>query len=220
MNGRPVLLDMFCKAGGAGTGYYRAGFNVVGVDIEPQPRYPFDFVQADALEYALQHGSAFDAFHASPPCQKYSKMRRGRWQERNHPDLVVPTRNVLKRIGKPFVIENVVGAPLENPIMLCGTMFGLQTSDGSQLRRHRLFETSWLFKRTVPQCNHRPGALSIPMYGHTGGRSKRDGYDFTAFTVAARREAMGIDWMTAAELAQAIPPAYTLFVGLELLEQI
>jgi DNA (cytosine-5)-methyltransferase 1 len=151
---RPRLLDLFCKAGGAGMGYSRAGFEVVGVDKEPQQRYPFCFVQADALEYAAACGHCFDAIHASPPCQADSIMRRGRWKGREHPQLIPQTRELLISSGKPYVIENVVGADLIDPIMLCGSMFGLRTKHGSQLRRHRLFELNWELGCLLPLCAH------------------------------------------------------------------
>jgi DNA (cytosine-5)-methyltransferase 1 len=142
---RPLLLDTFCKAGGAGMGYHLAGFDVVGVDIEPQPNYPFPFIQADAIPYIEEHGHEYDAIHASPPCQAYCAMKH--LTTKAHPDLVDATRAALIKTGKPYVIENVPGAPLINPIILCGTMFGLETSCGAQLRRHRLFETNWRLRK-------------------------------------------------------------------------
>jgi DNA (cytosine-5)-methyltransferase 1 len=218
-------------------GYHRAGFDeIVGVDIEPQPRYPFTFVQADAIEYVAAHGHEFDAIHASPPCQRYSTMTNGRWQDRveEHPDLIAPTRRALVATGKPFVIENVEGArgELVNPILLCGTMFGLQTKHGSQLRRHRYFECPWLFT-LVPPCQHNNGSAigvygggqnpsrkkipaTIGVWGHAGGSSERDG--LIQFGTQDRRDAMGIDWMTGNELSEAIPPAYTEYIGRHLLE--
>lgn len=228
---RPRLLDLFCGAGGTGMGYHRAGFDVVGVDIKPQKHYPFEFIQADALEYLAVHGHEFDAIHASPPCQAHSIMRKGRWQDREHPDLISAVRELLTLSGKPYVIENVEGArgALLEPIMLCGTMFGLQTADGAQVRRHRLFE---VFDRgplliLSPACNHNNGSAigvygggqhparrrpaTVGVYGGTGESSHRDG--IVMFDVNARREAMGIDWMTGAELSQAIPPAYTEWIG-------
>lgn len=215
------LLDLFCKAGGAAAGYAAAGFEVVGVDIEPQKNYPYTFIQGNALRPPVDL-SAFDAIHASPPCQAYSAMRKGRWQDREHPDLVEPTRELLKASGKPYVIENVVGSPMINPVMLCGTMFDRQTVEGSQLRRHRLFECSW-FVWAVPFCRHN-NAAAIGVYG--GGqhpkRRKRlrkiemECPDHFNFGVSARRQVMGIDWMTGLELNQAIPPCYTEFIGLSL----
>jgi len=227
------LLDLFCGAGGAAMGYHRAGFEVVGVDIKPQPRYPFEFHQADALEYCIEHGHEFDAIHASPPCQKYSLIRRGLWPGRDHPDLIRPTRTVLLGTAVPYVIENVVGArsAMRDPIVLCGSMFTLGY-EGHQLRRHRLFECS--FPVPQPACRHNnrvpvpvygggqdkdyhqpPRTRVIGVYGSSGGSSTRDGRAF--FNVDARREAMGIDWMTNKELSQAIPPAYTEHIGKQLI---
>jgi DNA (cytosine-5)-methyltransferase 1 len=161
-------------------------------------------------------------------------MRRGRWQDREHADLLAPTRDLLIAIGKPYVIENVIGAKLINPILLCGTMFGLQTRAGAQLRRHRLFELSWPLGCLLPAHYHKPCVsvigvygggqhpqrrrvpVTIGVYGHAGGSSSRDYLDCKCFTTQARREAMGIDWMTGDELSQAIPPAYTEFVGRQL----
>lgn len=229
---RPRLLDLFCCAGGAAMGYQHTGFDVTGVDIRPQPHYPFEFVQADALEYLAAHGHEYDAIHASPPCQKYSTMTKGRWQDRKHPDLIAPTRALLVQSGVPYVIENVGGAPLINPVMLCGTMFGLQTSEGSQLRRHRLFECSWASLILTPPCNHNDGSpigvygggqnparrrpATIGVWGNAGGHSERDNLDH--YGIDARREAMGIDWTSGPELSEAIPPAYTEFVGHHLIQ--
>lgn len=232
---KPRLLDLYCCAGGAGMGYHRAGFEVVGVDIKPQPHYPFEFHQADALVYLCENSIYFDAFHASPPCQRYSAMTNGRWKDRikDHPDLIEPTRKWFKWFEKPWVMENVVGAPLINPTMLCGTMFGLQTKYGSQLRRHRLFETSFELGLT-PTCQHNNGSVSgvygggqnpnrkipttIGVWGHAGGSSNRDG--LIQFGTQDRRDAMGIDWMSGKELSEAIPPAYTEWIGRKMIEYI
>jgi len=201
---KPRILDLFCGAGGAAMGYYRAGFDVVGVDIEPQKNYPFEFILADALQlmdaltitgewrgnssngFTVWRLKDLDAFHASPPCQKYSVMTNGRWQDRvaAHPDLIKPTRERLVATGKPYIIENVPGAKAEliNPIMLCGTMFGLQTKGGSQLRRHRYFETSWFWEGFLPQCQHNKGS-AIGVYG--GGATPEQaqtGYDWSLGT--------------------------------------
>lgn len=223
------LLDLYCKAGGAAMGYAIAagdGFEITGVDIEPQTHYPFQFIQADAIEYLREHWREYDVIHASPPCQKYSAMTNGRWKDRlsSHPDLIAPTRVLLVESGKPYIIENVVGAPLINPVMLCGTMFGLQSKAGNPLYRHRLFETSFTVGLTPPCQHNKASAIgvygggqnparkrlpAVAVYGHSGGTSKRG--DAT-FGIEARREAMGIDWMTGAELSQAIPPAYTEFI--------
>lgn len=230
---KPRLLDLFCKAGGTTKGYQRAGFYVVGVDIEPQPHYCGDeFYQADALEFLESHWQEFDAFSASPPCQAYSVMTLGRWKHRKHPDLIGNVRKLFAKTGRPYVIENVEGARknLINPILLCGTMFGLQTRAGNQLRRHRYFECFPFFS-LVPTCQHnkasaigvygggqnpaRKRPATIGVWGHSGGSSSRDG--ISGFSVDDRRDAMGIDWMTGEELSQAIPPAYTEWIGNQLM---
>lgn len=221
---RPRLLDLFCGAGGAAVGYHRAGFNVVGVDIQPQPNYPFEFHQADAMTFPLD---GFDAIHASPPCQAYSTIAKQQRKRRpgtyEHPDLVEDTRARLQAAGVPFVIENVLGAPLHNPIMLCGSSFGLD------VRRHRLFECS--FPIMAPPCAHhwqtprfrsldrRRGLKSVvPVYGggQISGLASVVGVHGNlkyAGERALREEAMGIDWMSPYELTQAIPPAYTTHIG-------
>ena len=213
------LLDLFCGAGGCAVGYHRAGFEVVGVDIKPQPHYPFEFHQADALTFPLD---GFDVAHASPPCQAHSALRAVH-PDRQHPDLVAPTRERLKASGLPWIMENVPGAPLSHAVILCGSMFGLGVMSGDgvrtrrawrQLRRHRLFESSHLMLQ--PYCEH-DGSESLGVYGHGGavGRtdSRRGGFQGTA---EEKRQAMGIDWMTGNEVSQAIPPAYTEFLGLQL----
>lgn len=192
-------LDLFCGAGGVSMGLHRAGFDVTGVDIEPQPRYPFAFVQADALRPPFELAS-FDLIAASPPCQAYTLAQR--IQDNEHPSLIEPVRDMLKASGVPYAIENVPGAPLRRPVVLCGSMFGLRTY------RHRLFETS--FPCEQPICTHTAPITKM-------GRAPKDGEfihvvgNFSG--VAEAREAMGIDWMTRDELAQAIPPAYSEFIG-------
>lgn len=236
------LLDLFCCAGGCTRGYQQAGFWVRGVDIEAQPRYVGnEFVQADALEYLrglIDSGEIndFDAIHASPPCQLHSAMTKGRWKDREHPELIEPTRQLLIEAGLPFVIENVVGAKktIKASIILCGTMFGLETKHGSQLRRHRLFELSFSADFLLPPCQHNNGSAigvygggqnparkrpaTIGVWGHAGGSSNRD--NLIQFGTDDRRDAMGIDWMTGDELSEAIPPAYTEFIGKHLIEHI
>lgn len=198
------LLDLYCCQGGAGMGYHRAGFDVVGVDIDPQPRYPFAFIQADALEYLTEHGHEFDAIHASPPCQAYTNAQK--IMGNNHPDLLGPTRDALEALGKPYVIENVPGAPLRDPVELCGAMFGLGTY------RHRLFETNWEL-HTPPHPTHtvpttKMGRAPIP------GQMMHVVGNFSGVTQA--KAAMGIDWMTRDGLRESIPPAYTTHIGLQL----
>jgi DNA (cytosine-5)-methyltransferase 1 len=200
------LLDLFCCAGGAGMGYHQAGFEVVGVDINPQPRYPFEFHQADALEYALEFGHLFDVIHASPPCQFYSESTPMD-KRANHPDLIGETRRVLAQVGKPYIIENVEGAGghLIDPIMLCGSMFGLPTI------RHRYFECYPPLTVLLPPCDHVEHPILMTPAGSNSRRSRKARTDF---------ESVGIDWMSRAEISQAIPPAYTKFIGEQLLEQI
>jgi DNA (cytosine-5)-methyltransferase 1 len=201
------LLDLFCGAGGAGMGYHLAGFDVVGVDIQPQPHYPFEFHQADALEYPLD---GFDAVHASPPCQRYSMMSQCRpGLAERYPDLIPPTRARLSESGLPWVIENVPGAPLRPDVVLCGCQFGLRGPAGMVLRR-RWFEF-WQPQPTLTAPCHHPEP-SIPLAGHNPGRwyYTRHG---RGVGIDDRRAAMGIDWMNRDELADAIPPAYTQHIG-------
>lgn len=206
----PILLDLFCKAGGCSAGYVRAGFEVVGVDIEPQPHYPFEFVQAGALEYlATADLSRFAAISASPPCQAYSKARK--LQGNKHPMLIEDVRELLKATGLPYVIENVQGAPLaDDAILLVGSMFGLRTM------RPRLFECSF----PVPFLLAPPPAAKHAKMG----RPPKDGEYVHVVghmsNVPYCRDAMGIGWMTQAELAEAIPPSYTNFIGKHLLEAV
>lgn len=234
------LLDAFCGAGGAGMGYHQAGFEVVGVDIKPQPRYPFEFVQADALEYIADHGPEFDVIHASPPCQIHSTMTKGRWKNRldSHTNLIPDVRKILKRTGKPYIIENVEGARswMQCPVLICGTMFNLRARNGAQLWRHRYFETMPALLLAPFTCRHEKAPAigvysggqhplrkkrvrknaTIGVYGSTGGQSNRDGVAF--YGVEDRRIAMGIDWMTGKELNEAIPPAYTRWIGEQMRE--
>jgi DNA (cytosine-5)-methyltransferase 1 len=217
---RPLLLVLFSGAGGCCVGYHRAGFDVVGVDIAPQPNYPFEFHQADAMTFPLD---GFDAVHASPPCQAHSAMSV-MWNARQHQDLVGATRERLKASGLPYVIENVVGAPLHDPVTLCGAAFGLGT-DTHALARHRLFECS--FPIMVPPCAHgsRP---TIGIYGDHARDRRRvpgthpdRGMQFGAeYGLQLARQAMDIDWMNWREISQAIPPAYTEHVGHYLLNAV
>ena len=207
------LLDLFCGAGGAAVGYHRAGFTeIVGVDHKPMPRYPFEFVQADALEYLREHGQEFDVIHASPPCQAYSRSRNN-GAAKPCPMLVPDVRACLQQTGRPWVIENVEGAPLHFPVLICGAYFGLGIA-GYDLPRHRLFESSHLIM--VPPCQHRRGR-TIGIYGGGTNQAHRQKLGRN-IREAEKRSAMGIDWMTRKELTQAIPPAYTEWIGRRLLE--
>lgn len=211
MSQRPRLLDLFCGAGGAAMGYHRAGFEVVGVDIKPQKNYPFEFHQADAMTFPLE---GFDAIHASPPCQAYSLMTKSWGRQDQHPDLVAPVRERLAAAHLPFVIENVPGAPLRDYFTLCGSSFGLR------VRRHRIFESS-VFIWAQP-CSH-SWQDETPIFRVRNHGNKRTGvaYVFGHGTGKANEHwapAMGIGWMTRSELAQAIPPAYTEYIGKHLLE--
>lgn len=202
------LLDLFCGAGGAAVGYARAGFEVVGVDLSPQPRYPFRFIQADAVEFLRGNGGYFSAAHASPPCQRYSAMSACRpGLSDGYPDLVAVTRDELDMAYMPYVIENVPGSPLRPDLTLCGHMFGLE------LYRHRVFEVSGF---TATQPAHVPHTLPASRAGHwTPGTVMSISGHVSPMWKA--REVMGIDWMNRDELAEAIPPAYTEHVGAGLL---
>lgn len=198
---KPRLLDLFCGAGGAGMGYYGAGFEVIGVDREPQPHYPFEFIQADALEVpALFIQDYFAAVHASPPCQHYANVTRWRGDHEQHPDLIGPTRKLLEQTGLPWVIENVPSEFLRADFHLCGTTLGLP------VRRHRDFETNWSGLVLAHGCQHRATDFS---FDH-GGKQTESTY----------REAMGCRWMTVDESREAVPPAYTELIGRQLLEHV
>ena len=212
---KPRLLDLFCCAGGAGLGYSRAGFEVTGVDISPQPHYPFPFKQADALKLDPAYIASFDAVHASPPCQSYSDLAKRNANADAWPRLVEPVREMLIRSGLPYVIENVDGAPLINVVVLCGTMF-----PGLRVLRHRLFEAN--FAIVPPPHKKHPKVHTFDRRKSHYGKTD-EWTDFVQVTgggnctLAAAREAMGIDWMTKGEINESIPPAYTEFIGLELL---
>lgn len=239
---KPRLLDLFCCAGGASTGYHRAGFEVVGVDIAPQPNYPFEFHQLDAtaLRQDILNGcwhersdlttlpgrsstclGIFDAIHASPPCQRFSDLAKRNGNADDWPDLVDPIRELLVASGLPYVIENVEGAPLLDPVMLCGSMF-------PELRvyRHRLFETDFDLVAPVHERHREPTFTHDKRKRHYG-----QPLDLATMRVQvtgggnapvwAKRKAMGdLDWMTGHEVNEAIPPAYTEWIGRQLIEQI
>jgi DNA (cytosine-5)-methyltransferase 1 len=206
---KPRLLDLFCGAGGAGMGYHRAGFEVVGVDIKPQPNYPFEFRQADALKYAALWDVAeyFDAVHASPPCQTFTAYRRrGGGVGDGYVDAIYQVRDLVQEVGLPYVIENVHGAPLINAVQLCGSSFGLN------VRRHRLFECS--FPVMVPPCAHGQHTGQYPAATNRAENSRRSvEIGVWRIPLDVQQRAMGIDWMTRDELSEAIPPAYTEHIG-------
>jgi DNA (cytosine-5)-methyltransferase 1 len=222
-NGRrraPRLLDLYCSEGGAGAGYWLAGFDVVGVDHRPQPRYPFEFVQADVLEFLAAGGAeGFDVVHASPPCQLFTSLRAlslASGSMKPHLNLIPPTRAALRAWGGPYVIENVPGAPLEEPVRICGSSLGLD------LRRHRLFESNVALM--TPPCAH---GWQTPRFEVRLGmpNSRSDGKDRksalsavvsvvgNSVIAAEARRAMGMPWATRDGCSQAIPPAYTQLLG-------
>ena len=207
-------------------GYSRAGFQVVGVDHKPQPRYPFAFVQTDALEYVAEYGREFDVIHASPPCQGYSRLRHLPWlRGKIWPMLIEPCRKLFQKIGIPYVIENVEDAPLGG-ITLCGQMFGLP------VYRHRKFETDPLILGPTHQRHRvvighgrmlndrRKGTLNAGSNKGAWGNQKIVTVAGGQFKKADGERALGIDWMRKDELTQAIPPAYTEFIGRQLIERL
>lgn len=208
-------------------GYHRAGWDVVGIDIEPQPHYPFAFRRGDALEWLTAHwGHRFpleniDAIHASPPCQRYSDLAKRNGNGDQWPDLVAPIREALKATALPFVIENVEGAPLILPVTHCGTMFS-----GLRVIRHRLFETNWgLSVFDVPPHKSHPLVFTHDKRkAHYGQLNQDESFVQVTgggnCTVANKRAAMGIDWMTGAELNEAVPPAYTEYIGRQLMDHL
>jgi hypothetical protein len=223
---RPVILDAFCKAGGAGMGYQRAGFEVVGTDIEPQPRYPFAFVQGDFFTVLPELVERYRpvAIHTSPVCKVHTDLKH--FSRAEHVDQIPDTRAALEATGLPYVIENVEGAPLLDPVWLCGSMFGLG------VLRHRGFELGH-WKMDQPACRHAEQRAASPMYPvkryHSGsprvvmspvigvyGR----GQGLGPGEVELWKQAMGIDWMVRDELSQAIPPAFAQLIGEQLLSHL
>jgi len=206
------LLDLYCKAGGASKGYQLAGFEVVGVDIKKQKRYPYEFIQADCLELMkdIEFLKSFDVIAASPPCQTHSitqHLRNAQGKSTDKVDLIPQTREALIASGKPYVIENVPGSPLIKSIQMCGSYFGLK------VRRHRRFESN--LPLVGSPCKHKEQGKPIGVYGSM--RDEIPGGGHTAKTIEQAREAMGIDWMIWGELVEAIPPIYTKEIGKQLL---
>lgn len=213
---KPRLLDLFCCAGGAAKGYYRAGFEILGVDIAWQARYPYAFQQGDAISVArtVLAGGRFDAIHASPPCQAHSDLQKQ--SKRHYEDFIPATRQLCQQSGLPYIIENVEGAPLHAPVMLCGTMF-----PGLRVLRHRLFESN--IALTVPTHTdiHPLVFTHDKRKAHYGRLDQNESFVQVTgggnCTIANARAAMGIDWMNKQELNEALPPVYTEYLGRQLL---
>lgn len=213
---RPLLLDLFCCAGGAAMGYHRAGFDVVGVDINPQPNYPFKFIQGDALMYLAAHGHEYDAIHGSPPCQASCNLTRGTNKGRVYPNLIPSTRELFAHFDVPTVIENVQGSDLRRDLTLCGEMFGLGVI------RHRYFEITGAEVEQPQHVKHRGRVAGyrhgewfegpyFAVYGDGGGKG----------SVPEWQKAMGIDWTDVRkEIAEAIPPSYSEYIGRQLIASI
>jgi len=206
------LLDLYCKAGGASKGYADAGFEVVGIDIKKQKRYPYEFIQADCLEILqdMEYLRSFDVIAASPPCQTHSRtkhLRDAQGKSTDKVDLIPQTREALIASGVSYVIENVPGAPLINPVQFCGSSFGLK------VRRHRLFESN--IKLTGSICDHKAQGKPVGIYGSMRDEIPKGGH--TAKSIEEAREAMGINWMLWGDLVEAIPPRYTYEIGKQLI---
>lgn len=210
---KPRILDLFCGAGGASMGYHRAGFEVIGVDIKPQPNYPFRFMQLDAFELsAADIRACYDAVHASPPCQAFTAYRRkGHGVGDGYPNLIPETRDLLVRAGLPYVIENVEQAKghLVEPVRLCGSMFGLD------VRRHRLFETNWGLAQ--PACSHEWQRNLGKRYPGATNRDGRYTCEIGVWRIPldVQKRAIGVGWnyVTLEELSEMVPPRYTQYVG-------
>jgi len=206
----PKVLDLFCGAGGASMGYAKAGYEVVGMDIKHGKRYPFEYIRRDVMTLRPEDLEGFDLIHASPPCQTYSvtkHLRVAQGKSTSKQDLLAQVRSLLVVSEIPYVIENVKGAPLIDPVQLCGSAFGLK------VRRHRLFESSMELRGT--DCHHKEQGKPVGIYGSM--RDEIPGGGHTAKTMDEAREAMGIDWMIWGELVEAIPPAYTHYIGQQIM---
>jgi DNA (cytosine-5)-methyltransferase 1 len=207
------LLDLFCGAGGASKGYADAGFTVTGVDLKHGKRYPYKYLRQDVMSLGIDFLRSFDVIHASPPCQLFSStkhLRNAQGKGSSKLDLVQPVRDMLIASGRPYIIENVLGAPLINAVTVCGSSFGLK------VRRHRLFESNLQLVGT--ECRHREQGRPVGIYGSMRDEIPSGGK--TAESMDQAKEAMGIDWMLWGELVEAIPPAYSLYIGEQLVEQL
>ncbi len=205
------LLDLFCGGGGASFGYELAGFEVTGVDINPQKNYVGDFVCDDALMFLAEFGHEYDAIHASPPCQHYSKMTSSlRARGKIYPDLIAETRDTLNAVDKPYIIENVSSAPLRDAVLLCGTMFNIPTY------RHRLFETNWPLNQ-LPHPRHVAPVNTIGIKPKDGEFIEYVG-NFIGLDIVQRFT--GLTWLTTKQLSQSIPPQYTRYIGRELMKHL
>jgi len=205
------LLDLFCGVGGASAGYAAAGFDVTGIDLKHGKRYPYTYIKGDVLEYLqdLDFLRSFDVIHASPPCQTHSitqHLRNAQGKKTSKVDLIPQTRQALIVSGKPYIIENVPGSPLIDPIQLCGSSFNLK------VRRHRLFESNVPLKGSI--CNHKRQGRPIGVYGSLNDQIPNGGK--TATNIAEGRQAMGIEWAIWSELVEAIPPVYTEYLGAQI----
>ena len=206
----PRVLDLFCGAGGASMGYAKAGYEVVGMDIKHGKRYPFEYIRRDVMTLRPEDLEGFDLIHASPPCQTYSvtkHLRIAQGKSTNKQDLLAQVRSLLIVSEIPYVIENVKGAPLIDPVQLCGSAFGLK------VRRHRLFESSMELRGT--DCHHKEQGKPVGIYGSM--RDEIPGGGHTAKTMPEAHAAMGINWMIWGELVEAIPPAYTHYIGQQIM---
>jgi len=206
------LLDLYCGVGGASAGYYKAGFDVTGIDLKHGRRYPYKYIKGNVLLYLqdLDFLRSFDIIHASPPCQTHSitqHLRNAQGKSTSKLDLIPQTRAALIASGKPYVIENVPGSPLINPIQLCGSSFGLR------VRRHRLFESN--MKLTGSTCNHKGQGRPVGVYGSLNDQIPKGGK--TATTIDEGRDAMGMPWAIWTELVEAIPPAYSEYIGKQII---
>jgi len=205
------LLDLYCGVGGASAGYAAAGFEVTGIDLKHGKRYPYTYIKGDVLQYLKDFDflQSFDVIHASPPCQTHSitqHLRNAQGKTTSKVDLIPQTRAALIASGKPYIIENVPGSPLVNPIQLCGSAFDLR------VRRHRLFESNMSLQGSI--CNHKAQGRPVGVYGSLRDEIPKGGK--TAISIDEARQVMGISWAIWTELVEAIPPAYTKYLGLQI----